>query len=51
MIEQLKRRLSRALDYWRVRFGRAERIAVPGQYVVWREGDAVMTRIIQPKGN
>ncbi|MGL4272495.1 MAG: hypothetical protein ACRCTO_09405 [Pseudomonas paracarnis] len=42
----IKRWLSRMLAVWSVWRGRAERISVPGQWVVWREGDAVRVRVM-----
>lgn len=44
MIKRLKRRLALALAHWRVRRGRAQRICVPAQFVVWRDGDGVLSK-------
>ena len=46
MIRTWKQRLARAAAFWRVRFGHAERICVPGQWVVWREGGNIFSRKI-----
>jgi hypothetical protein len=36
--------LHRTIAIWRVRWGHAERICAPGQWVVWREGDVVLSK-------
>lgn len=43
--------LDRIIAICRVRLGHAQRICAPGRWVVWREGDTVLTRTIQPKGH
>lgn len=44
MIQRLKNRIARALAHWRVATGKAERICAPGQWVVWREGEIVLSK-------
>lgn len=44
MLTKLKRRMRRLAAYWRVRLGHAERICAPGQWVVWREGEVIMSK-------
>lgn len=51
MIARLRQRIARLIATYRVRRGHAQRICAPGQWVVWLEGRAVKTRILQPKGN
>ena len=40
----LRNWIARTLAEWRVRKGHAQRICAPGKWVVWREGDVVMSR-------
>jgi hypothetical protein len=45
----VKHWLQLGLAMWRVRSGRAERIAAPGQWKVWRDGDGVRVEILKRK--
>jgi hypothetical protein len=40
----MMRWLERTIAWWRVRLGHAGRICAPGKWVVWREGDVVLSR-------
>jgi hypothetical protein len=34
------------IAFWRVSRGHAQRIAAPGRWVVWRDGETVMSKIL-----
>ena len=46
LVHRIKQRIDRRVAVWRVQRGHAQRICAPGQWVVWREGDLVLSKLL-----